>query len=152
MKTNSDSVISRKIQRALAGFSLNRLAKALCLCTEACDEAGDAILYGLPGVFSMELQSPDASARLIKEARALRQMKNSEKSDILLTIRFEDLAVVGDINARECTIQKALSEGRATFAGKTKHLAAVLRAGAAGDKERLPSEEYFELYGKKKEE
>jgi len=144
--------IPRKITDALAAFSLKRLARAFCVATAASQEAGDEILYGLPGVFSMEIRAAGASVRLIKEASRLRIMKKSEKSETLLRIQLEDLAVLGDIIGRECTLQKALAEGRMTFTGKTNHLAALLRAGAEGDKAVLPNEEYYELYGKKKED
>ena len=151
-KQNANGGFSRKINKAVATLALRRLAGALCNSTIASDEAGDEILYGLPGVFSMELIASDARVRLIKEARALRVMKKAEKSAVLLRIKLEDLAVVSDITARECTLQKAFSEGRLTFSGKTKYLATVMRASAAGDKLLLTSDEYYELYGKKKED
>ena len=151
MKSNGNNVISCKLRELLSRFALKRLAKSLCRATEASDEAGDEILYGLPGVFTVELQAPGARVRLIKEARTLRIMDHSEKSSITMTIRFEDNAVVDDVDARECTMQKALAEGRMTFAGKTSYLAALLRANAAGDKFMLPNDEYRELYGNNEE-
>ena len=151
-KTNANGGLARKIRDTIAAIILRRIAGALCRATLASDAAGDEILYGLPGVFSMEIRAERSSIRLIKEARSLRVMKKSEKSDILLTIKLEDLAVAGDITGRECSMQKALAEGRLTFAGKTKHFAAIIRASAAGDKTILPNEEYYELYGKNKED
>jgi len=155
MKNNDSKTqngISRKLRDAIAAFSLKRLARALCLGTVASEEASDEILYGLPGIFSMEISAAGARVRLIKEANTLRIMRSSEKSEPLLRLHLEDLAVLGDIVGRECTLQKALAEGRMTFAGKTTHLATIMRASAAGDKTVLPNEEYCELYGKKKED
>ena len=153
-QTSSDtkSGFTAKIRAVVVTYALKRLANDLCLGVTASPEAGEEILYRLPGVFAMEISAAGESVRLIKEANTLRTMKKSETSDILLHIRLEDIAVLGDIVSRECTLQKAFAEGRLTFTGETKHFATVLRAGAAGDKAILPNEEYFELYGKKKED
>ncbi|MBP5610573.1 MAG: hypothetical protein J6X72_04465 [Clostridia bacterium] len=144
--------LSRKISALFAGIALRRLAGALCHAGEASQRAGDEILYGLPGVFTVELEAPNAKVRLIKEANVFRVLKKAETSDVSLRIRLEDLAVLGDIVAGECTLQRALAEGRLTYAGKTAHLAALIRAGAEGDRALLPNEEYRELYGKKRED
>lgn len=144
--------LARKATAFLAAFSLRRLAGALCRAGGSAEAAADEILYGLPGVFAMSIEAPGAVLRLIKEAGTFRIMKKAEKSELLLRIRFEDLSVLGDVVGRECTMQRALSEGRLTFAGKTKYLAAVMRASAAGDKALLPNEDYYQLYGKKREE
>lgn len=142
----------RRIKRLFAAIGLRRLAGTLCLATTSSEEAGDEVLYHLPGIFTLEIEAPEANVRLIKEAHTLRILKKSEKSVTTLRIRLEDLAILGDIVAKECTLQKALAEGRMTFSGKTKYLAALLRAGAAGDKRNLTSGEYAELYGKRKED
>jgi len=144
--------LSRRITALFAGIALRRLVGALCRAGEASERAGDEILYGLPGIFTIEFEAPNAKIRLIKEANVFRVLKKAEKSDVSLRIRLEDLAVLGDIVARECTLQRALAEGRLTYAGKTKHLAAVIRASAEGDRQLLPKEEYNELYGKEREE
>lgn len=149
-KTNGG--LSRKITALFAGIALRRLVGALCRAGEASERAGDEILYGLPGVFTVEFEAPNAKVRLIKEGNLLRTMKKTERSDVSLRIRLEDLAVLGDIVSEECTLQRALAEGRMTYAGKTAHLAALIRAGAEGDRVILPKEEYEELYGKKRED
>lgn len=150
--SNAKGGFTRKIRSIVVKYALNRLAHDLCLGVSTSKEAGDEILYGLPGIFTMEISAADESVRIIKEANTLRTMKTSEASDVLLRIKLEDIALLGDIVGRECTLQKAFAEGRMTFIGETKHLATILRAGAAGDKAILPNEEYFELYGKKKED
>ena len=144
--------LSRKISALFAGIALRRLVGALCRAGEASERAGDEILYGLPGIFTVEFEAPNAKVRLIKEGNLLRTMKRTEISDVTIKIRLEDLAVLGDIVARECTMQRALAEGRLTYAGKTAHLAALIRAGAEGDRALLPNEEYRELYGKNRED
>ena len=150
--SNANGGIGRKIRNLFASLLLRRLAGALCQATQRSERASDEILYALPGVFSMEITAPCARITLIKEAGRLRIQDRSEKSDVLLTLCFHDLASVGDVVGRECTFQKALAEGRMSFCGKTKHLNAIMRASAFGDGEILSAEEYRYLYGKDREE
>ena len=136
----------QRIATILSRQALKRLTKRYCFAVSLSRDASQEILRGLPGVFSMTLQTKDAKLRLIKEADTFRIMKASERSDNLLTIQFEDATILGEIISGECTMQKALSERRMTFAGKTKYLAVFLRAGAQGDKEAISSEDYPDLY------
>ena len=149
---NANGGIGRKIRNLFASLLLRRLAGALCQATQRSEKASDEILYALPGVFSMEITAPGARIILIKEAGRLRILDRSEKSEVLLTLCIHDLASVGDVVGRECTLQKALAEGRMSFGGKTGHLNAIMRASAFGDGEILSAEEYRYLYGKDREE
>jgi len=137
---------AKSAKSLLTRFALFRLASALCHGTVVDKEAGREVLYGLPGVFSMTITAGGQKVRLLKEADTFRRMKSSEISDNLLTICFNDVTALGDVVSHECTMHKALAEGRLSFTGKTSYLAVLLRASAAGDKTLLTPEEYEELY------
>ena len=151
MNTQNEKGFKAKIVKCIARHALKRLVSHYLRGVQMSREAAQELLHGLPGVFSMTLSAGEASLRLIKEADTFRIMENAERCENLLTINFEDLTVLGEIVSRECTMQKALSERRLTFTGKTHYLTVFLRAGAAGDKAALPNEEYVELYGNKTE-
>ena len=136
------------IKKFFVRHALKKRAKFLVRATERSEVAAKEVLYSLPGVFSMKLVAGGAEVRLIKEADQLRLMNSSEKSDVLLIIGFEDLAILGDLAAGDVTLQKAFAEGRATFSGKTKYFASVMRVNAEGDKALLGAGAYAELYGK----
>ena len=122
-------------------------AKALVRASEKSVGAGDEILYGLPGVFSMQLVYQDQSVRLIKEANALRVMEKSEKSDVLLCVRVTDKAALADLYFHNATWQKVYAEGRLVFAGKVKYASLLMRIIAACEKDCLPPQKIHELYG-----
>ena len=109
--------------------------------------AGDDLLYGLPGVFVMRISYRDSYVRLIKEANALRIMKDSEKSDVLLSAEILDEAALGDLSFHTVTWQKAYAEGRVRFAGKAKYAAVIVRVAKAGDQAELSQKKYQNLYG-----
>ena len=134
-------------KRMLSHAALRKLAKALVRASEKSECAGDEILYGLPGVFSMDLTYQDQSVRLIKEANAFRIMKPSEKSEVSLSAIVTDEAALADLKFKRATWQKVYSEGRVVFAGKIKYAALFMRVMAEGDKASLPAKKYQELYG-----
>jgi len=135
------------LKRMLSHKALRRLAKALVRASEKSVGAGDEILYGLPGVFSMQLVYQDQSVRLIKEANALRVMEKSEKSDVLLCVRVTDKAALADLYFHNATWQKVYAEGRLVFAGKVKYASLLMRIIAACEKDCLPPQKIHELYG-----
>ena len=139
---------TRLFTKIFARHALRRCACFLVRATERCEAAAKEVLYDLPGVFAMSLVAAGEEVRLIKEADCFRIMKKAERSDVLLSIRFEDLAILGDLTARECTMQKALAERRLTCFGKIGYLATVMRVSAEGDKALLGEGAYEELYGK----
>lgn len=138
------------IEKLIARSALSRRAAFLVQATKKSEAAAKEILYGLPGVFAMRLVSCGKEVRLIKEASELRIMKDSEKSDILLTIYFDDIPALCELSAGETTMQKAFAEGRIHFGGSLKYFATILRAASAGDS-LYGEEKYAELYGKGKE-
>ena len=134
-------------KRMLSHAALRKLAKALVRASEKSESAGDEILYGLPGVFSMDLAYQDQSVRLIKEANALRVMEKSEKSEVFLSVRVTDKAALSDLYFHNATWQKVYAEGRLIFAGKVKYASLLMRIIAACEKDCLPPQKIHELYG-----
>lgn len=151
MNAQNEKRLKAKIVKFIARHALKRLVSHYLRGVQMSREAALELLHGLPGVFSMTLSAGDSSLRLIKEADTFRIMENAERCENLLTINFEDLTVLGEIVSRESTMQKAFSERRLTFTGKTRYFTVFMRAGAAGDKATLPKEEYVELYGNETE-
>ena len=138
--------------RRFAGkCALRRMAKLFVRATQRSDAAKKAVLYGLPGVFSASITFEGNSMRLIKEADEFRIMKKSEKSEILLYIDFRDTESIAEVAARETNLNRVFAAGRMTFRGKTRYLAAMMRAFVEGDKATLSEEDYAELYGGEKE-
>ena len=135
------------LKRMLSRRALSRLAKALVCASKGSVAAGDGILYGLPGVFSLRLDYRGEHVRLIKEANEFRMMEKSEKSEVLLSIEVMDAAALADLYFHNATWQKVYAEGRMTFAGKTKYATLVMRIMAEGDKACLAPKKIRELYG-----
>ena len=135
------------MSRFLSRIALTRIAKAIVFASEKGAGAGDAILYQLPGVFSMRITYRGESVRLIKEANTFRIMEKSEKSEESLSIIFADRAALADLACRHSTLQKVYSEGRVTFGGKIKYATLIMRVTSYGDKVRLSDKKYRELYG-----
>ena len=124
-----------------------KIAKTLARASENSENAGDDVLYRLPGVFSLSLVYRGEVVRLIKEANAFRIMKPSEKSEVSLSAIVTDEAALADLKFKRATWQKVYSEGRVVFAGKIKYAALFMRVMAEGDKASLPAKKYQELYG-----
>ncbi len=135
------------LKRLFARSALMKIAKTLARASENSENAGDDVLYRLPGVFSLSLVYRGEVVRLIKEANAFRIMKPSEKSEVSLSAIVTDEAALADLKFKRATWQKVYSEGRVVFAGKIKYAALFMRVMAEGDKASLPAKKYQELYG-----
>lgn len=135
------------LKRLFARSALMKIAKTLARASENSENAGDDVLYRLPGVFSLSLVYRDEVVRLIKEANAFRIMKPSEKSEVSLSAIVTDEAALADLKFKRATWQKLYAEGRVVFAGKIKYAALFMRVMAEGDKASLPAKKYQELYG-----
>ena len=135
------------LKRLFARSALMKIAKTLARASENSENAGDDVLYRLPGVFSLSLVYRGEVVRLIKEANAFRIMKPSEKSEVSLSAIVTDEAALADLKFKRATWQKVYSEGRVVFAGKIKYAALFMRVMAEGDKASLPAKKCQELYG-----
>lgn len=135
------------LKRLFVKSALGKIAKELARASEKIENAGDDVLYRLPGVFSMSLVCGGQVVRLIKEANAFRVMKSSEKSEVSLSAKVTDEAALADLCSKKATWQKVYSEGRIVFAGKMKYATLFMRVMAEGDKAFLSAKKYLELYG-----
>ena len=147
----SMDIEERKIGRDFyAGFGLKKKAAAIVKATERDERAKKEVLQALPGVFSMILEAGESSVHLIKEGNALRIMEKSEKSDVLLSIAFEDVGGEREIFSGKTTLSKLFSEGRLSYKGRTSFFAALMRIDAVSDDILLSEKKKTELYGKKR--
>jgi len=130
-----------------ANVELLRIAKRLVRVTETSEDAQKDVMYSLPGIFALELCAGKNRIRLIKEGNALRIMKKTEKSDILTSIVFEDENVLSRVAANRATAATALSEGRVSYCGTSKHFSAIMRIFYVSDKLFLSDAKWSALYG-----
>ena len=95
--------------------------------------AREEVMYSLSGVFAFSVKYRDVSVRLIKEGDVFRLMKNTEKSDILLTISLEDSATLKDVADGELNELRAFADGRLSYRGQSKAFNAIMRVVRAGE-------------------
>ena len=148
MTANSEKKRENFTKRLIGRLALSRRAKLFVRATKKSDAAAKEVLYHLPGCFAMSLVHQGNEIRLIKEADQFRIMKNSEESDILLTIFFKDTVALCELGAGEVTMQKAFSEGRISFKGPLKCFSTIVRVSEKSDLALFGEDKHTELYGK----
>jgi len=142
----------RKIGRGILGgpyahLGLRSKAKDLVKATERSAEAKAEVLYSLPGIFAMELREGQYVVRLIKEGDTLRIMDPSERSDILLTVEFSDIAAERGSLVGKVSMPRLLAEGRITYRGRGKYFTCFQRIAYIADKTLLSRKKFQEMYG-----
>ena len=118
--------------------------------TKTNKEAAHALLYELPGVFCVVLRIGRISVRLLKEADQFRIMKKQERSEVSLTIHFEDRAALGEVCFGKVPLQKSFAEGRVRVTGYFSYFAVVARVNAEADRLALSEKAYADQYGRRK--
>ena len=152
LQTETQKIKKGLIKSILLHFRLKKVAKALVRGASKSKAASAEILYSLPGVFSMSIVYGLQKVRLIKEADELRIMDTSEKAKNLLTLELRDERILSELSSHEVTWQKAISEHRISFVGKTRFLTCLMRVAAEADRVVCSESKYDALYGKKEKE
>ena len=145
----------RKIGRGVMGgpyahLGLWRKAKAIVKATERSAEAKDEVLYRLPGIFAMQLREGEYVVRLIKEGETLRIMEPSEKSEVLLSVEFSDVAAERGSLVGKVSLARLLAEGRITYRGRGRYFNVFQRIAFIADKMTLSDKKFRAMYGTEK--
>ena len=130
-----------------AHVGLLRKAKAIVKATARSAEAKSEVLYSLPGIFAMELREGRNAVRLIKEGDALRIMKSSEKSDVLLVVEFSDIDAERGSMLGKVPTARLLAEGRIVYRGRGKYFNCFQRIAYIADKMLLSDSKFQAIYG-----